>query len=260
MGETHALLAVDRVSKSFGGVRALDGVSLRVPDGGLVGLIGPNGSGKSTLFNVISGFYRADAGAVRLGGEDITGLSPDAIARRGLVRTFQLVRPLGSFTVYETLLLAARAQPGERPLAALLLPARRWLTEAARRRAEELLALTGLERVRDHLTTELSFGQQKLLSLAAAVMTGPKLLMLDEPMAGVNPTLARTLREAILELRRRGVAFLIVEHDLEFVMETCDWIYVLDHGVGIAEGPPAAVRSDAAVIEAYMGGPVHGGE
>ncbi|MFO7246198.1 MAG: ABC transporter ATP-binding protein [Bacillota bacterium] len=254
MAADAALLEVDRVSKSFGGLQALDGVSLTVRAGDLVGLIGPNGSGKSTLFNVISGFYRPDQGEVRLDGRPLTGLRPDAVARRGLVRTFQLARPLSSLTVYETLLVAAPSAFGGSPWRSLLSPSRAWVSDRVRQRAEELLALTGLHAVRDHLSTQLSYGQQKLLSLAAAVMAEPRVLLLDEPMAGVNPTLGQTLRRAIRALHAQGLTFLIVEHDMEFVMEMCRTVYVLDRGRVIASGTPQQVQADPAVVTAYLGG------
>lgn len=248
------LLQVDGVGKRFGGLAALLDVDLTVPRGGLYGLIGPNGSGKSTLFNVITGFYRPDSGGVHFAGAPIAGLRPEAIASRGLVRTFQLARPFGALTVWENLLVAAPGQPGRRPWRALFGRRSGWTPAPVWERARELLELTTLNRLRDEPAADCSYGQQKLLALACAVMARPQMLMLDEPMAGVNPTLGNVLRAAIRRLRAEGMTFLIVEHDMGFVMEMCERVVVLDHGVKIAEGAPDEVRRSRAVIDAYLGG------
>jgi ABC-type branched-subunit amino acid transport system ATPase component len=248
-----AVLQVEQIRKDFGGLRAVADVSFAVAQGEIVGLIGPNGSGKSTLFNVISGFYKPTAGTVRFRGQAIQGLAPEAIAARGLVRTFQLARPLASLSVLDNVLLGAKDQPGEHPLKALFTRRERWVRPDDIERAERLLALVNLWDHRDHPAGALSYGQSKLLALACAVMVQPAMLLLDEPMAGVNPTLGRILRSAIKTLSDEGMTFLIVEHDMGFVMEMCQRLVVLDHGEKIAEGTPAEIQNHPRVVAAYLG-------
>jgi ABC-type branched-subunit amino acid transport system ATPase component len=249
------LLEIDGLVRRFGGIRAVDGASFAVADGSVTSLIGPNGAGKSTLFNVVTGFLRAERGHVLLDGTRIDRRPPHAIARAGLVRTFQTARALGRMTVRENLLLAAAGHPGESLPRTLLQPgrARRREREAAAR-AGELLALVRLESHADELASSLSGGQRKLLDFARALMTGARLLLLDEPTAGVNPTLREQLLEHVLELREReGVTFLIVEHDLELVMRVSDTVVVMNEGRVIASGLPDAVRTDPRVVDAYLG-------
>jgi branched-chain amino acid transport system ATP-binding protein len=249
------LLEVDSLVRRFGGIRAVDDASFAVDEGSITSLIGPNGAGKSTLFNVVSGFLRPDAGRVLLGGRRIHGRPPHAIARAGLVRTFQTPRSLMRMTVRENVLLAAAGHPGERLPETILRPRRaRRREQSARARSDELLALVRLDRHAEALASTLSGGQRKLLDFARALMTGPRLLLLDEPMAAVNPTLRVQLLEHVLDLREReGMTFLLVEHDLELVMRASDTVVVMNEGRVIASGSPEAVRNDARVVDAYLG-------
>jgi branched-chain amino acid transport system ATP-binding protein len=252
-----ALLEVEGVVRRFGGVSAVDGASFAVEEGSITSLIGPNGAGKSTLFNVVSGFLRADAGRVLLASRRIDRRPAYAIARAGLVRTFQTPRVLARLTVRENVLLGAAGHPGERlPLTILRPGSVRRRERAARERADELLALVRLDGHADALASTLSGGQRKLLDFARAVMAGPRLLLLDEPMAGVNPTLRVQLLEHVLELREReGVTFLLVEHDLDVVMRASDRVVVMNEGSVIASGLPGTIRADARVLDAYLGTP-----
>jgi neutral amino acid transport system ATP-binding protein len=249
------ILAVRDVAKRFGGVRAVDGATLDVRPGSITALIGPNGAGKSSLFNVVTGFERADRGAVEFDGGAIHRLPPHAIARRGLVRTFQLTKTLSVMSVLDNMLLATRDHPGESLAGALLRPlASRRRERAARARALELLERFNLrDRAADYAGT-LSGGQRKLLELARALMLEPRLVLLDEPLAGVNPTLGRRLLEHIEQLREHErTTFFFVEHDMEVVMRHSDRVIVMAAGRVIADGPPAAVAQDAGVVEAYLG-------
>ena len=250
-----ALLEVRDVTRTFGGVRAVDGASFDVEAGSLTALIGPNGAGKSSLFNVVSGFLRPERGTVRFDGRAIQRRAPHRIARAGLVRTFQTPRALTRLSVLENVLLAAPHHAGERLGRVFATPgASRTDERAAEREARRLLSLVRLEGQSDAYAGTLSGGERKLLDFARVLMTEPKLILLDEPMAGVNPTLATQLLEHIQELREeRGVTFLLVEHDLDLVMRACDTVVVMNEGRILTTGTPDEVRTDQRVVDAYLG-------
>lgn len=251
----EALLAVRGATKRFGGLVAVNEVSFDVAPGSVTALIGPNGAGKTTLFGIIAGALRADAGEVVFDGRRLPPGAPHATVPRGLVRTFQIPRVLTRMSVLENVMLAGQDQPGERALAVLARPSRVRAREAAvRAQAHELLALVRLDRLADAYAGTLSGGQRKLLELARALMTGPRMILLDEPMAGVNATLGLQLLDHIATLRReRGITFLLIEHDMEVVMSASDTVLVMDEGRLIANATPDVVRRDPRVIEAYLG-------
>ncbi len=250
----EALLSVERVSKRFAGVQAVDAASFSVARGSITALIGPNGAGKSTLFNVVTGFERGDGGEVRLDGRSVYGSSPHSIARKGMVRTFQLTKALSVMSVLDNMLLAAPNNPGERLLLSALRPVWRSAERSARERALETLDVFGLADKADDYAGTLSGGQRKLLELARSLMLEPRILLLDEPLAGVNPTLGRVLLEHIEALRaERGLTILLVEHDMEVVMRHSDVVVVMAEGRVIVTGAPEVIRRDPRVIEAYLG-------
>jgi neutral amino acid transport system ATP-binding protein len=250
------LLAADGVVKRFGGISAVDGASLEVAEASITALIGPNGAGKTTFFNVLTGFHRGDGGSVRFAGEEVLGRPAHAIARRGMVRTFQITKALAAMPVIDNMMLAAPDQPGERFRNLFFRPrAVRAREREVRAEALELLEVFNLSELADDYAGTLSGGQRKLLELARALMTRPRLLMLDEPMAGINPSLGRRLLDHMQTLRReRGMTFLFVEHDMEVVMNHSDSVVVMAEGRVIATGEPQRVREDPAVIDAYLGG------
>ena len=252
----RSLLEVDGVVKNFGGIRAVDGATMKVREEAITALIGPNGAGKTTLFNVLTGFYRGDRGSVRFDGSEILGEAPHTIARRGMVRTFQITKALAAMPVIDNMMLAAPNQPGEQLRNIVFTPgAVRTREKQVRDQAMTLLELFNLTKLSDAYAGTLSGGQRKLLELARALMSEPKLLLLDEPMAGINPTLGARLLEHIQMLRREmGVTFLFVEHDMEVVMNHSDVVVVMAEGRVIAEGEPHEVRKDKRVIDAYLGG------
>ena len=245
-----ALLRTAGITKAYGGVRALNGATIDVEEGTVAGLIGPNGSGKTTLFNVITGYERPDAGEVWFGGRAITGLAPDRVFAAGIGRTFQLTRIFPRLTVIENMLVAAQARDRPRNLLA-------WLSRDAwsqhRRRALELLEFVGIERHADILAGSLSYGQRKLLELAYVLVADPEVILLDEPAGGVNLSLVNHIADRIKDLNAEGKTFLIVEHNMEFVMGLCDQVTVLDSGSVVAAGPPDIIRTDRRVLDAYLG-------
>ncbi|WP_276280353.1 ABC transporter ATP-binding protein [Halorussus caseinilyticus] len=249
-----SLLDVDGIVKEFGGLRAIDRLSMSVEKGELVGVMGPNGAGKSTFFNCVSGVLTPDDGQVRFDGRDVTGDSPEELARTGLVRTFQRTRELETMTVRDNVRLAAPDQPGERTLPALLRTDGMQTTEReVRERADELIEAFELDHLEDEYSSNLSGGQRKLLELARVLMLEPDLLMLDEPFAGVNPSLTRDIAARIRELNDDGMTVVIIEHELETLTELVDRLVVLQQGSLLVEGDPEEVLADERVIEAYLG-------
>jgi branched-chain amino acid transport system ATP-binding protein len=224
--------------KAFGGVRAVDGCSFAVPTATISGLIGPNGSGKTTTFNLLTGVIPPDGGDVIYRGENLAGLRPHQIFGKGITRTFQITRIFREMTVLENML----------SVTGLAVPDR-----VARERAEELIAFVNLAHLRAEYGGRLSYGQQKLLEFARALMTDPDLILLDEPAAGVNRTLLQHLLDQIHRLQEMGKTILIVEHDMNVIMNHCERIFVMDYGVKIAEGPPAEIQQNEQVLDAYFG-------
>ena len=241
-----SLLEAQGISKAFGGIRALDTCSISVEQGSITGLIGPNGSGKTTLFNVMTGYERIDSGQVSFGGKSITNATPDKVFRLGIARTFQLTRVFPRLTVLENMHVAAQRSD----LKGLL---SRWSSTHEQQRALELLGFVGLVELKDMPAGNLSYGQKKLLEFAYVLIAEPQVILLDEPAGGVNPTMINYLAERIRTLNQRGVTFLVVEHNMEFVMGLCDKVMVMHRGTRIAEGAPAEVRANPAVLEAYLG-------
>ena len=249
------LLAVEGVRRSFGSLVAVDGVSFGIEAGEIVGMIGPNGAGKTTTFNCISSVIDSDAGTVRFDGADVTGVPPYALARRGMVRTFQQTRELETVTVADNMLLAAPEHPGERAWHAVGRTSTSAQREAAaRERAMELLEVFDIAGMVEEYAGNLSGGQRKLLELARSLMLDPKLLMLDEPFAGVNPSLTNEIVGHIEALNDDGMTLLIIEHELETLTDLVDRLIVLADGQVLATGPPAAIMENEEVIDAYLGG------
>ena len=247
------ILVVDGVRRSFGGLTAVNVDHLEVQRGGITSLIGPNGAGKTTFFNLMTGFDRPDEGRWTFDGEPLARVPAHKVARRGMVRTFQLTKALMKMTVLDNMRLAATGQRGERFLTSMLHPSWREQEEDVTRRAEELLARFKLDTKRDDFAGTLSGGQRKLLEMARALMVDPKMVMLDEPMAGVNPALTQSLLEHVKGLRDLGMTVLFVEHDMDVVMDISDWVVCMAEGRIIAEGPPRSIAQNEAVIEAYLG-------
>jgi branched-chain amino acid transport system ATP-binding protein len=245
---TQPLLQLTDVSKVFGGVHALSQVSCDVPVGKIVGVIGPNGAGKTTMFNVITGAFPADAGSIVLNGDPITRLPAHRIVRAGISRTFQNIRLFGEMTVWEHLLVAPRGSSRLRRFLPIAFADRGEITHA-----EEVLTFFGLDEVRDRVARGLPYGLQRKVEMARALTAAPKLLLLDEPVAGMNHDEADEIRKLMLNLRDKGTSILLIEHDMAFVMNLCDYLYVLDFGVIIAEGRPEEVRANPVVLDAYLG-------
>ena len=255
MTNGEVLLKVRDVVKEFGGLRALDGCSVDVGARTITGLIGPNGAGKSTLFNTIMGLFVPDAGHIWFDGAEVDRLPPYKLVRRGIVKTFQIPRELRDLTVMENLLISAQHVPGESLVGlALRYKAGKRREREIQEKAERLLRFVGLFQLRDEYAKNLSGGQKKLLELTRALMSDPKMILLDEPVAGVNPTLAVKIMDLVAELRAQGKTIFLIEHDMDIVMRRCDWIVVLHQGKKLAEGAPSEVKASQQVVDAYLGG------
>ena len=249
------MITVENISKNFGGIRAVNDVSLTIETGSITGLIGPNGAGKTTLFNVIAGVYQPTAGSVFLDGEDITGLAPHQLFEKGLLRTFQIAHEFSTLTVRENLMMVPAGQSGENLIDAWLRPGKIRAEEALLgTRADDVIDFLQLGQVADELAGNLSGGQKKLLELGRTMMVDAKIVFLDEVGAGVNRTLLKTIGDAIERLNReRGYTFCMIEHDMEFISRLCDPVIVMAEGAVLATGSADEVRADEAVIEAYLG-------
>ncbi|WAB82731.1 ABC transporter ATP-binding protein [Microcella daejeonensis] len=247
------IIVADNITRRFGGLTAVDVEHLEIPRGAITALIGPNGAGKTTLFNLLTGFDKPDTGAWTFDDKSISGIPAFKVARRGQVRTFQLTKALGLLTVLDNMKLGAKGQSGE-SLARALFP---WFwrkqEQEIEARAMDLLARFKLDAKKDDYAASLSGGQRKLLEMARALMSEPSLVMLDEPMAGVNPALTQSLLDHILNLKTEGMTVLFVEHDMHMVRHIADWVIVMAEGKVVAEGDPHEVMANPAVIDAYLG-------
>jgi neutral amino acid transport system ATP-binding protein len=241
-----ALLEVRDLSKSFGGIHAVDRCSFAVQAGSITALIGPNGAGKTTVFNLISGLHKPDGGAILFDGARIDGLLPHRITRKGIARTFQISRDLAGLSVLENVVVQSHAGG----LLHLLQPS---MSHEERDRAMDLLSFVGIAELAREPAAKLSYGQKKLLELAACLMAGPRLVLLDEPAGGINPALLEVIVDRVRRLRAQGMTFLIVEHNMDVVMNVCDPVIVMAYGKFLAHGPPAAIQNNDAVLEAYLG-------
>lgn len=247
-------LTAERVFKNFGGVAALVGARIAVEPGSITGLIGPNGAGKSTLFNVITGFLKPTRGVIHFKGQDVTDLAPHKFPQLGVVRTFQIAREFYELTVLDNMLLGALDNPGESIIKSVLFPSVvKEFEERNRERAAELLEFLNLTRVTNELAKNLSGGQKKLLEIGRALMTDPTYLLLDEPFAGVNPTLVEELIKMLRDLQSQGITILVIEHNIRAVAALSDVLYVMADGQTLTHGNPAKVLADERVLEAYLG-------
>ncbi|MET7326847.1 ABC transporter ATP-binding protein [Nonomuraea sp. NPDC005650] len=247
------ILVVDNVVRRFGGLTAVEVNHVEIQRGSITALIGPNGAGKTTFFNQLTGFDTADSGSWTFNGRSMNGVPAHKVARSGMVRTFQLTKALSRLTVMENMRLGAQRQKGENFFRALVPSLWRGEEDAITVRAEELLERFKLDAKRDDFAGSLSGGQRKLLEMARALMVQPELVMLDEPMAGVNPALTQSLLGHVKDLREQGMTVLFVEHDMDMVRDISDWVIVMAQGAVIAEGPPSTIMSDERVIDAYLG-------
>ncbi|MGR6963705.1 ABC transporter ATP-binding protein [Geodermatophilus sp. URMC 61] len=246
-------IVVDGVTRTFGGLTAVSVDHLEVQRGGITGLIGPNGAGKTTLFNLLTGFDQPNTGTWSFDGRPLGKLAPHQVARLGVVRTFQLTKALSRLTVLQNMLLGAQGQKGESFLRALVPGTWRGQERANTEKAMELLTRFKLDRKKDDFAGTLSGGQRKLLEMARALMSDPKVVMLDEPMAGVNPALTQSLLGHVKDLREEGMTVIFVEHDMDVVRDISDWVVVMAAGKVIAEGPPESISQNQAVVDAYLG-------
>jgi len=257
MSQNDYLLIAQNISKRFGGLLALDQVSLRIPSGAIYGLIGPNGVGKTTLFNVLTGIYQADEGKIELNGIDLTHSSPNQICGFGIARTFQNIRLFGNMTALENVMVGRHVRTRSGLFGAILrLPNQRTEERAIVSRAKDLLDFVGIGQHANHIARQLPYGDQRRLEIARALATDPKILALDEPAAGMNDTETATLGGLLQKIQSIGITILLIEHDVKLVMGLCDRVAVLEYGRLIAEGPPSAVKTDPKVIAAYLGSEV----
>ncbi|WP_125133307.1 ABC transporter ATP-binding protein [Microbacterium sp. 10M-3C3] len=247
------IIVADGITRSFGGVNAVDVDHLEIPRGAITALIGPNGAGKTTLFNLLTGFDKPNSGSWTFDGKSLSGVPAYKVARMGLVRTFQLTKALGLLTVMENMKLGATGQRGERFWQSLIPATWRGQDAEIEERAHGLLEKFKLDAKADDFAASLSGGQRKLLEMARSLMTQPTLVMLDEPMAGVNPALTQSLLDHILDLKDLGMTVLFVEHDMHMVRHIADWVVVMAEGRVVAEGDPVSVMKDPAVVDAYLG-------
>ncbi len=247
------IVVADGIVRRFGGLTAVDVHHVEIQRGAITALIGPNGAGKTTFFNLLTGFDQPNDGEWKLNGKSLKGVPPHRVARLGMVRTFQLTKALSKLTVIDNMRLGATGQGGEKLWQAMLPFLWRSQEKRTTERADELLARFKLDAKREDFAGEMSGGQRKLLEMARALMVGPEMVMLDEPMAGVNPALTQSLLGHIKDLREQGMTVLFVEHDMDMVRDISDWVIVMGQGQIIAEGPPDAVMADQAVIDAYLG-------
>jgi neutral amino acid transport system ATP-binding protein len=248
------ILVASGVTRRFGGLTAVDVEHVEVQRGAITALIGPNGAGKTTFFNLLTGFDRPNDGTWSFEGKDLSGVPAHKVARRGMVRTFQLTKALSKLSVMENMRLGATGQKGENFFRALIPGIWRSQQEEIDERAEDLLRRFKLHEKKEDFAGSLSGGQRKLLEMARALMVEPTMVMLDEPMAGVNPALTQSLLGHVKDLRAQGMTVLFVEHDMDMVRDISDWVVVMAQGQIVAEGPPEAVMADPAVIDAYLGG------
>jgi len=251
--KTDPVLIARGVQRHFGGLTAVDVDHLEIQKGAITALIGPNGAGKTTFFNLLSGFDRPDGGEVTFQGDTITNVAPHLLAKRGMVRTFQLTKVLGKLSVLENMKLGAQLQSGESMMKALLKPIWRNQEKAVEAKALVILDEFNMVHMKDEFAGALSGGQRKLLEMARSMMTDPKVIMLDEPMAGVNPALTQSLLGHVKRMRSQGISVVFVEHDMDVVRDISDWVVVMAEGIVVAEGRASSVGANPAVIDAYLG-------
>lgn len=252
---SNPLFVVQNLTKRFGGLTAVDQVNMTIDAGEIYGLIGPNGAGKTTCFNLITGLYTADKGQFLFNGKPYSPKAPHEVARLGIARTFQNIRLFASMTALENVMVGFHCRSKAGVLGSILrLPSQRLEEQEIRRKSRELLEYVGIAQYADHVSTELSYGDQRRLEIARALATNPSLLALDEPAAGMNATEKLKLRELILQMRSDGRTLLLIEHDVKLVMGVCDHVTVLDYGKVIEQGNPQKIQQSKAVIEAYLGG------